>query len=323
MAVAESSALLSPPSRVHGWFRRLSLATVVSSFALVVLGGVVRVTDSGLGCPDWPLCHGGILPPWQLEAVIEYSHRLVASAIVGPLVLATGVLVWFAYRREPWLVAPATLAVVLLLGQAMLGGATVLGELSPGLVAAHLALGEALLACLILVLIVAYRGPLTLRTSGGGEGITDRFPMLALVSAVAVYVLILSGSYVTASGASAACSTDWPLCQGSVLPEARLPVIHMAHRFAAVLIGGFLMYTLHLGCRGRHRTADVRYLSMAAAALFLAQVAVGAFTVWLRFPQALNALHLAMATAVWSATAALAVLVFAQQGVSGKEAVHA
>ena len=323
MAVASSSGLLAQPGKVHGWFRGLSLATVVSAFALVVLGGVVRVTDSGLGCPDWPLCHGGILPPWQLEAVIEYTHRLVASAIVGPLVLATGVGVWFAYRWERWLLIPATVAVALLLAQAMLGGMTVLSELSPGTVAAHLALGEALLACLVLVAVVAHQGPLSLRPGGGGDGVADRFPMLALISAAAVYLLLLTGSYVTATGASAACSTDWPLCQGSIFPEARLPIIHMAHRVAAVLIGAFLMYTLHLGFRGRHRPAEVRLLSMAAAALFLAQVIVGAFTVWLRFPEALIALHLAMATAVWGATAAVAALSLARQNVPGGEPAHA
>ncbi len=131
MAVAESSGLLARQSRALTWFRGLSLLTAFSAFALVVLGAVVRVTGSGLGCPDWPLCHGGLLPPLDAQAIIEYTHRLVASFLVGPLVLATGCVAWLAYRRERWLVVPATVALLLLLGQAMLGGATVLNEL-PG-----------------------------------------------------------------------------------------------------------------------------------------------------------------------------------------------
>ena len=82
MTLAESSVPLSQPGRLRAWLRGLSAATALSVFALIVLGGVVRVTGSGLGCPDWPLCHGGFLPPPELEAVIEYSHRLVASALL-------------------------------------------------------------------------------------------------------------------------------------------------------------------------------------------------------------------------------------------------
>ena len=310
MAVAESREFLSRQSKAHGWFRGLFLVTAVSVFVLVVLGGVVRVTGSGLGCPDWPLCHGSIFPPLRLEGIIEYTHRLVTSAIVGPLVVATSVVAWLAYRQEPWLAVPATIGVVLLLGQAVLGGVTVLNELSPGIVAGHLVLGEALLACMILVVVVGFRGPLTLQSAGQEHGKTDRFPAMALASAVGLYLLMLTGAYVTASGATGAC-TSWPLCHGSVFPSARLPMIHMTHRLVAAVIGAFLMYTLHLGFRGRQRPAPVRSLSMAAAALFLAQVMVGAATIWLGFPRSFIALHLSMATAVWTAVVAMVALSFA------------
>ncbi|MFQ6027327.1 MAG: COX15/CtaA family protein, partial [Dehalococcoidia bacterium] len=102
--------------------RRISLLAVFFTFSLVILGGVVRVTGSGLGCPDWPLCYGRVIPPLEMTAIIEYTHRLVASAIVGPLVLLVCGVVWLAHRRERWLVVPASLAVALLLGQGLLGG---------------------------------------------------------------------------------------------------------------------------------------------------------------------------------------------------------
>jgi heme A synthase len=311
MAVVESAGFLAQPGKAHKWLKGISLLTVLSAFALIVLGGVVRVTGSGLGCPDWPLCHGNILPPLELTAIIEYTHRLVASAIVGPLILVTCGTVWLAYRREKWLVIPATLAVFLLMGQALLGGVTVLSELPGEIVAAHLALGEALLACLLLVLVVAYRGPLALRPNSAGNSRPDRFPILAFISAIGVYLLILTGSLVTATGATAACIT-WPLCQGQVFPEHLLPAIHMGHRFVAAIIGALLLYTLHLGFRDQRRPLEVRLLSIGVAGLFAAQVIVGAVTIWLRFPVPLMALHLAMASAVWGTVAALAVLSFTQ-----------
>ena len=296
--------------------------TVLSAFALVVLGGVVRVTGSGLGCPDWPLCHGGILPPPEFEAIVEFSHRLVASALLGPLIGATCVAAWIFHRRQPWLVIPATLAVVLVLCQALLGGASVLTHLSGKIVATHLALAEALLACLTVLLVVAYRGPLLVQRLSKGAGAGDNFPVLMLASALGVYILVMSGSYVTVSGATAACS-DWPLCQGRFLPGNELAWVHMAHRAVAIVVGGGLAYTLFAGLRRPFRPPEVRLLCSGAAALFLLQVAVGAATILLKFPPEWRALHLSLATLLWGVLVALAALNLTLPTRESREVSHA
>ncbi len=283
------------PRRTRRWLRSISVATVLAAFALVVLGGVVRVTGSGLGCPDWPLCYGKVLPPLEFTAILEYSHRFVASVIVGPLIIATSVTTWVAYRNERWLTIPAVVAVLLLIIQALLGGVTVLQELPGEIVAAHLAVAEALLACLILIAVVAFKGP-PVGAEAGRPG--DRFPRMALLSVLAVYLLVLSGSYVTATGSTAACVT-WPLCQGDVFPKGLAQAIHMGHRYVAALVGLFVLYSVHLGFRGRMRPLDIRLLSMSVAALFIVQIIVGAVTIWARFPAWLIALHLSLGSAVW------------------------
>lgn len=305
MVISQSTGTLAQPGKSHTWLKSISLTTVLAVFALVVLGGVVRVTESGLGCPDWPLCHGKLFPPLEFTAIVEYSHRFVASAIVSPLILVTVGIVWFAYRKERWLTIPSVLAVVLLVIQALLGGVTVLQELPGEIVAAHLAVAEALLACLVLIAVVAFKGPLAGHSEHSVGSPPDRFPKLALISAVAVYILILSGSYVTASGATAACVT-WPLCQGEIFPQGLPAAIHMGHRYVALIVGVFLLYSVHLGIRGKHRSLDVRLLSMAVAALFVLQIAVGAATILLGFPIHLIALHLALGSAVWATIAATA-----------------
>src|SRR5688500_7861489 len=98
-------------------YQRLCLLTSAVVFGLIVLGGIVRATDSGLGCPDWPRCHGSFMPRCETATLIEYSHRLTAS-IAGLLVLAILVWTWRSYRRVPALLYPAILTFVLLLFQA-------------------------------------------------------------------------------------------------------------------------------------------------------------------------------------------------------------
>ena len=297
----------------HAWFRGVSAVTVAAVFALVILGGVVRVTGSGLGCPDWPGCDGGLLPPLESKAIIEFTHRVVASLVVGPLILFLFAAAWLRYRQEPWVSVPATLAFGLVIGQAMLGGATVLNELPGAVVMAHLAVGEALVASLVVLAVVAYRGPLTIAVPNWAVGKTRRFPALAVLAGVALFLLLLSGSYVTITGSTGAC-LDWPLCQSEVFPGHRLQFVHMFHRYVAGIVGLFVLYSLHLGFRGRIQPAEIRVFSMVAVALIVAQVLAGAGAVWSDFSQGLRALHLALATAVWITVSALIVLTFSSPG---------
>ena len=304
---------LGSPGGFHAWFRGVSAVTVVATFALVILGGVVRVTGSGLGCPDWPGCDGGIFPPLETKAIIEYSHRVTASFVVGPLILFLFISAWVRYRRDPWVLVPATLAFGLVIGQAILGGVTVLTELPGATVMAHLAVGEALVATLVVLAVVAYRGPLTIGVPGWAVGKTRRFPALAVIAGVALFLLLLSGSYVTITGSTGAC-LDWPLCQGEIFPDHRLQLIHMFHRYVAGFVGLFVLYSLHLGFRGRTQPVEIRVFSMIAVALIVAQVFAGAGAVWSDFSQEFRALHLALATAVWIAVSGLIVLIFSNPG---------
>ena len=315
MASADNPEIGILPSGTRTWFRVLAFITVISVGGLVVLGGVVRVTESGLGCPDWPLCYGGFLPPPDLKAIIEYSHRFVASALVGPLVLATCIAAWIAYRKQPWLVVPASVALVLLFIQSGLGAVTVLQELPPFIVLVHLAVAQAMLATLIVLLVVSFAGPLTSAAPLVGAGPlagaaplggpntpesdtrSRRLPSMLLAASVMAYALILTGSYVTAAGATAAC-VGWPLCHGSLFPDSWPQTVHMGHRYATLVFGLFMIYALHLAIKS-DRGGSIRWLGLAGSAALLTQIAAGAFVVTLGFTEELRALHLSLATIVW------------------------
>ena len=136
-------------------FRRLVTATIVATFILILIGGIVRVSDSGLGCgPEgsgthgWPLCEGGVLPAASAESAIEYSHR-IAAGIVSVLMLMTAWNAWRHLRQHRWIVGGSIAAGVLVLAQAGLGGLTVEEGLHEYLVAGHLGLAMIFLGVLL------------------------------------------------------------------------------------------------------------------------------------------------------------------------------
>ncbi len=287
------------------WLQGLSTATAISVFILVIIGGVVRVTESGLGCPDWPLCYGKVLPPLEYTAIIEYTHRFVASVIVGPLVLATAVVGLVRYRNDRWVWIPAAISVPLLIVQGLLGGVTVLTHLPGEIVALHLGTAEALFAVCLFIMVASYRTPITRVAATTGDG----YHRWAIAGAAGVYAVIISGALVTAMGATGACVT-WPLCQGSAFPMHHLTAIHMFHRYVVLVLGVLLLYAVWRCSAGRGTDSTLRWLAGLTLLAFVAQVIVGAATIWLDFQAHWRALHLTAATAVWAGAVGMAVVAY-------------
>ncbi len=125
-------------------FALVALVALVALTAIVVTGAAVRLSGSGLGCPDWPRCYGHVYPPLKTHALIEFSNRIVSGA-VGVVVVVAAAAAW---RRRPFRRDLAWLALLLplgVVGQAVLGGYTVENKLAPGFVMAHYALSMAVL----------------------------------------------------------------------------------------------------------------------------------------------------------------------------------
>ena len=126
-------------------FKWLSLASAASVYILIVLGGVVTSTGSQLACPDWPLCNGQVIPTFTPPVVIEYTHRLWAL-VVTVLVIATAILAWKRYHWSNKVTKFATLTLILLWGQVILGMVTVDTGGLPAVVTLHLALATMVFA---------------------------------------------------------------------------------------------------------------------------------------------------------------------------------
>lgn len=275
------------------FFRRLAFTTAFFAYLQIALGGVVRVTGSGLGCPDWPLCHGRPYPPADIHSIIEYSHRTVGS-ITELLIVATVIVAWIVWRAQRPIVAwLATAALVAGLSEALLGAGVVVNELASWLVLIHLGL-----AMVILGLVLA-AAAMSLPAS---PGVTPLRGWTALAAA-ATYVLLLTGSSVVASNADNSCHS-WPLCGGGfALDFSGANAFTMLHRGAVLLVGILIVYVAVTAMR----QPALRPVAIATLFVLALQVAVGAGAA-LTDAAFFNGLHVAAATLVWSGMLALALL---------------
>lgn len=273
------------------------MLTAIFAYLQIALGGVVRVSGSGLGCPDWPLCHGRPYPPADIHAIVEYSHRAVGT-LTGVLIIATVILAWVVYRaRRPvvaWLASASLIGVV---AEGALGGIVVAHDLASWLVLVHLGLAMMILGFLVATAIMAMPA---------STGVPDpAFRRLAVIAAAATYVMLLTGSTVVASGADESCRT-WPLCgSGFSLDFNGSNAFTMLHRGGVLLFGAFLVYVL-LAARSRPGLGRV---ALATIAVLVVQIAVGAGAA-VTDGAAFNGLHVAIATLIWAGALSIVVLTF-------------
>jgi protoheme IX farnesyltransferase len=279
-------------------FAKLAIAAAVATFVLISVGGLVRATDSGLGCPDWPLCFGDWIPPADLNAWIEHSHRLTAAVFVGPLVGAVGLITVFSHRRRdlPLLVA-AVIAGVLVIVQSLLGAAVVLQGLAAELVTAHLAMALTVFAAVIFIAERATNGPMPAAQP------RPALTRLAAITAVAIFAQMLLGSWVTGHHAGLAFS-DFPLMNGSLLPAmvADEQVLMFAHRALSVVVAGLVAWSAIAVARATN-APQPRRIAGWMIVLVVLQITLGGLNVLSRLSAIFVVPHLAVGAALWGASA--------------------
>ena len=263
-------------------FTRLAWTAATFTYVLIILGAIVRITGSGLGCGEhWPLCNGKLLPPLDVPTMIEYGHRLAAAAVSLLVAGLAGYASWL--RRgvgsgEWYLPSKAAhVALGLLVLQIMLGAVTVKLRLPPWTVILHL--GTAML--LLATLIVIARGRRSAPPSRTG-----------LAALILGFVTVLLGALTANLGAATAC-LGFPLCNGQLVPAGNyLQHVQWTHRLLAYTLAGYVVWwAIRTKSRGAWYVVGLVGL----------QVAVAASMVLLGLPQPLQAAHVAVGAAVWAA----------------------
>jgi protoheme IX farnesyltransferase len=298
---------------VNRSLRRLSVLTLATTLLLVAVGGLVRASGSGLGCPGWPRCYGLWFPPFGQHgealhhALIEYSHRFLTTITVILIILLVVVAWWRKGDRRAPTAWAATVALVLILVQAGLGAAVVKSELNPVLVTLHYANAMLLVATLVLAVVTAYVDLRTYRATGRHR----RFANVAAGVTAASFVVILLGTYVRGENAGLAFP-DWPLMNGKAIPNLSLPLAapQFAHRLAVLVVFVGIVVLARMAWTGERDRPPVRVLALTSAGLFVVQALLGATLIWTSLATGARVGHEAVGALVWAALVATTVLAY-------------
>ena len=276
-------------------YRVLASATVVATLVLIAVGALVRTTGSGLGCPDWPQCHGAWVPPLERTAILEYSHRTTA-VVVSLLVYGLAAATYATRRGDRALVQLASMSVIVLLVQAYLGKITVERELPPWVVTSHMSTALVLLAAVAAMTAIAWRGERRTVVVTPQRASVLR---ALLVASVVTYMVLIWGAYVVKTGASTSC-ISWPGCSAAPTPfvdGGLAQTIQWVHRLSVVIEGAVIGWTALVLRRG---APSLQRGAWALVWLYGAQVLVGALNIWTDFSAAARVTHLALAATIWA-----------------------
>jgi heme A synthase len=278
--------------------KSLALIATIGVYVLLLVGNVVSGTGSGLGCPDWPLCHGKLIPPLDdYHTLIEWSHRLVAS-LVGLLILVAAIAAWRQGMKSL-----AILSLVFLVIQAGLGGLTVKLELtSPEVTTAHLALGFGLFATLVIMTTRAYQA----HAKNKEPLIAEGFSGMVIAATLLLYIQILLGGYVRHTGAGLAC-LDVPFCNDPANPSG--VGLQLLHRTVGVVAAIWIGW-LAMKASSMKQPRPITLLAHGSFGLVLVQLLLGAWSVWSQLSVHVTTTHLGVAAAIFALLVVLCVKTF-------------
>lgn len=303
----------SPEIKTLQRYRNILLVVSIITYLLLVIGGLLRVSDSGAACIDWPMCLGQWLPPLESTARLDYLHRAM-TLLAAPLFLVATWIAWRSYRNDRSLGYPVILAGLLFAMQIAIGALIALnvdGPFQSILAPLHLGLSLVTLALLLFSTVSTY---FKLNVSSSKELIESQHPArnflqgsngrMILLLVLVLFVLMLSGVLVNGTQAANACQ-GWPFCGGDFSFQYSLAEwLNIIHRGLVLISAVLIFVTFFYAWRKQRSNTAVIVSATAMLVLFVAQALLGSRMV-AGYHVELLALHQATAIAVWASAVIL------------------
>jgi cytochrome c oxidase assembly protein subunit 15 len=283
--------------------RRYTKFVAAATFMLLLAGGMVTSTGSGLAVPDWPLSFGRVMPPMQGGVLYEHGHRMIAT-FVGLLIVIEAVWLW---RSEPrrWVKRLGGIALVGVVVQGLLGGLTVLLRLPDSVSIGHAVVAELVFAITVAIAVACSVGWQHARTKD--HTINHAVPVLASITAGIVLVQIALGAAVRHTGAGLAIP-DFPLAYGQLVPplDSGPVALHFAHRVGALVVTAAVGLTALRVFRPRPVEPYLVRPTIVMLALVCIQIALGGWTVLSFKAAGVATAHLGVGALLWGTALVLA-----------------
>ena len=279
--------------RLAGW----AAGTALLGLAMMTLGAFVRASESGLGCPDWPACHGQLVAGGH-HALIEEAHRWLATILVLAVV-GLALMVFRDYRHERRVIRPVAWMLALLALQVILGGVTVLLRNVAWTVVAHYGAAALLVWSITLVAV-------RLAFSADERAPRDSFSALTAWFVGLSYGLLVAGSTLANAGSDTACGRGFPLCNGALFPSLNhLVVIALVHRVWAGVLLVLALWVLIRSRRDRAGAPPIKWAAAVVSIIYIVQAGLGFLIVGVSDSTATEVLHSSIGSLTWLALATL------------------
>tara|TARA_B100000029_G_C17609512_1_gene968972 strand:+ start:21010 stop:21924 length:915 start_codon:yes stop_codon:yes gene_type:complete len=260
----------------------------------ITLGGIVRITESGLGCPDWPLCDGQIVPELDFHTAIEWGHR-VSGASIGILIILINIISIKFFGRKSFQSIIAFSLLLLVILEGILGGITVLTELAWWVRLIHLG------GSFIILFLFAYL------FSSIGQGSKKSFmsnlkkyqEYILNITMIGLLILMLYGSAIVGLGVNSSCMS-WPDCMGQWIRFNETSYfLHMIHRYLALVFGLMILYLSHAVGRVAMPGSFVKVIARLLGLTFVIHILFSIGLVHAGFDGWLRVVHLSLAGIIW------------------------
>lgn len=291
------------------WLHRFAWLVVGATFVLIFIGGLVTSTESGLAVPDWPTTYGQFMFSFPLSQMVggifyEHGHRMVAS-IVGMLTVILAVWLWWKEPRK-WVRNLGGLALLAVIVQGLLGGLTVIFLLPLPISVAHGALAQAFF-CLTISLALftssEWQKPRTKIDDAHGPALRT----LTTITTTLIFVQLLLGAIMRHTKSGLAIP-DFPLAFGRIIPplENFHVAVHFAHRLGALIVTGFIVWTVARIFRYYRNEPWLRRPATLLSVAIATQLTLGAFTIWTQKAVIITTAHVATGALILGTSLALA-----------------